>query len=56
MKFTSDSQGIHDSVWRSAYGGNIYKTNGSHGCVNTPLGAMRKIFKKAHVGTPVIVY
>ena len=56
LKFTSDSQGIHDSTWRSAYGGNIYKTNGSHGCVNTPLGAMRKIFKKAHVGTPVIVY
>ncbi len=56
LKFTSDAQGIHDSTWRSAYGGNIYKTNGSHGCVNTPLGAMRKIFKKAHVGTPVIVY
>ena len=56
LKFTSDAQGIHDSVWRSAYGGNIYKTNGSHGCVNTPLGAMRKIFKKARVGMPVIVY
>ena len=56
LKFTSDSQGIHDSTWRSAYGGNIYKTNGSHGCVNTPLGAMRKIFKKAKVGMPVIVY
>lgn len=56
LKFTSDAQGIHDSTWRSAYGGNIYKTNGSHGCVNTPLGAMRKIFKKARVGMPVIVY
>lgn len=56
LKFTPDSQGIHDSTWRSAYGGKIYKTNGSHGCVNTPLGAMKKIFKKAHVGMPVIVY
>ncbi|MCR5430588.1 MAG: L,D-transpeptidase family protein [Eubacterium sp.] len=56
LKFTGDSQGIHDSTWRSAYGGNIYKTNGSHGCVNTPLGAMKKIFKKAHTGMPVIVY
>ena len=56
LKFTGDSQGIHDSTWRSAYGGNIYKTNGSHGCVNTPLRAMRKIFKKARVGMPVIVY
>ena len=56
LKFTGDGQGIHDSTWRSAYGGSIYKTNGSHGCVNTPLGAMRKIFKKAYVGMPVIVY
>lgn len=56
LKFTSDSQGIHDSTWRSAYGGNIYKTNGSHGCVNTPLGPMKKIYKKAYVGMPVIIY
>lgn len=56
LQFTSDAQGIHDSTWRSAYGGNIYKTNGSHGCVNTPLKAMKKIYKKAYVGMPVIVY
>ncbi len=56
LKFTGDGQGIHDSTWRSSYGGSIYKYNGSHGCVNTPLGPMRKIFKKAYVGMPVIVY
>ena len=29
--------GIHDAdTWRSEYGGEIYKTSGSHGCVNTP--------------------
>lgn len=56
LGFTSDGQGIHDSTWRSAYGGNIYKHDGSHGCVNTPLGKMRKIYKKAYVGMPVVVY
>ena len=56
LRFTGDGQGIHDSTWRSAYGGNIYKTNGSHGCVNTPLSAMKKIYKKAYIGMPVIVH
>ena len=28
--------GLHDASWRSSFGGSIYKTNGSHGCVNMP--------------------
>ena len=56
LRFTGDGQGIHDSTWRSAYGGNIYKTNGSHGCVNTPLAAMSKIYKKAKVGMLVYIH
>lgn len=56
LGFTGDGQGIHDSTWRGAYGGEIYKGDGSHGCVNTPLGKVAKIYKKAYVGMPVIVY
>ena len=48
--------GLHDSFWRDEYGGDIYLTAGSHGCVNTPLDAMRIIFENSHMGTPVIVY
>ena len=49
--------GIHDAdTWRSEYGGEIYKTNGSHGCVNTPTENARKIFEAVEIGTPVIVY
>ena len=48
--------GIHDASWRSSYGGTIYKGNGSHGCVNTPKGAVSKIYSNASTGTPVIVY
>jgi len=49
--------GIHDAdTWRSAYGGDIYLTNGSHGCINTPYGNAEKIFKNVEIGTPVIVY
>lgn len=49
--------GIHDADrWRSEYGGDIYKTGGSHGCVNTPYENAEKIFNAVEIGTPVIVY
>lgn len=58
MQFTSDGCGIHDSTWRASweYGGTTYLTNGSHGCVNTPLDKVAKIYKKAHNGTIVVVH
>lgn len=57
LGFTANGQGIHDSTWRtSGYGGEIYKGNGSHGCVNTPLNAAAKIYAKAYIGMPVVVY
>ena len=58
MQFTADGCGIHDSTWRASYeyGGNTYLTDGSHGCVNTPLDKVAKIFKKAHNGTIVVVH
>ena len=56
MPFVGNDIGIHDSTWRtSGYGGNIYLTNGSHGCVNTPLDAMADIYAIFPVGTPVYV-
>lgn len=48
--------GIHDADWREEFGGNIYATNGSHGCVNTPYNAVKKIYENVSIGTPVIVY
>lgn len=52
----NDGCGIHDASWRSQYGGTIYKTNGSHGCVNTPHDAAGKIFEVMKIGYPVVVY
>ena len=48
--------GIHDASWRSNYGGQIYQTNGSHGCINTPYEAMAKMYEMVEVGTPVVMY
>ena len=48
--------GIHDASWRSSFGGTIYKGNGSHGCVNTPLEKVKYIYEHTDYGTPVYVY
>ena len=48
--------GIHDAAWRSKFGGTIYQTNGSHGCINTPRDAMVQLYESAEVGTPVVMF
>ncbi|KAF1304181.1 L,D-transpeptidase family protein [Enterococcus saccharolyticus] len=47
--------GIHDADWQPAFGGDLWKTRGSHGCVNTPPGVMATLYDSVEVGTPVIV-
>lgn len=56
MAFTYDGCGIHDATWRSSFGGNIYKGDGSHGCVNTPYSKVKAVYSYAYIGMPVIVY
>ena len=48
--------GIHDASWRNKYGGQIYLTNGSHGCINTPLENVIKLYERIEIGTPVVIY
>lgn len=48
--------GIHDASWRSRFGGQIYKTNGSHGCINTPTDVMSQLYEMVEVGTPVVMF
>lgn len=50
------NQGLHDASWRDKFGGNIYKTNGSHGCVNLPPWAAATIYRHVEAGFPVIIY
>lgn len=59
VRITLDGVGMHDASWRSKYGGDIYLTNGSHGCVNTPYDAAKFIFEtlnKRDTYTPIIVW
>lgn len=48
--------GIHDASWRYSFGGDIYKRNGTHGCVNAPIYLAKTIFDNIEDGTPIICY
>lgn len=48
--------GLHDASWRSSFGGDIYKTNGSHGCINLPPAKAKELYEYVEKGTPVICY
>lgn len=48
--------GLHDATWRGSFGGNIYKTNGSHGCVNMPLEAAKTVYNNLESNMPIIVW
>lgn len=56
MKFTNSNIGLHDASWRSSFGGNVYKSSGSHGCVNLPSDVAYQLYDMVNVGTTVIVH
>lgn len=48
--------GMHDATWRRSFGGDIFLTNGSHGCINLPLAKAKEIYGYLSTGYPVICY
>ena len=49
-------QGCHDAPWRGSFGGGDYVSNGSHGCVNMPVGEAAFLYSKIKAGYPVVVH
>lgn len=52
----SGNVGIHDAVWRTEFGGNLYQLEGSHGCVNLPYDQAAALYSNVEIGMPVVVY
>ena len=48
--------GMHDASWRRSFGGEIYLTNGSHGCINLPTAKAREIYDVVTTLFPVVCY
>jgi lipoprotein-anchoring transpeptidase ErfK/SrfK len=49
--------GLHDASWRSnnAFGGNYYKWDGSHGCINMKRADVAFFYKHLKAGDPVTI-
>ena len=48
--------GIHNSTWRTEFGGDIYQWLGSYGCINVTDHLAETIMNHIPIGTPVITY
>jgi len=55
MPFNGDI-GLHDATWQSSFGGNVYLTRGSNGCINLPLDKAREIYNRIGDRNAVIVW
>jgi hypothetical protein len=56
MRLTWNGIGLHDASWRNAFGDKIYKSNGSHGCINLPVKFAYNLYEMSYTGMPVIIY
>lgn len=51
-----EGEGLHDASWRSAFGGTIYQTDGSNGCVNCPPAVAKTIYDNIEAGMAIVIY
>lgn len=57
ISFNQDGEGFHNAPWRQEFGGEIYKTNGSHGCVNMKYEDVVILDKYTNnTGTKVLIH
>ena len=59
IRVTQDGVGLHDASWRKKFGGDIYLTDGSHGCINMPyepVAYIFKVLKELDRPVPIIVW
>ena len=48
--------GIHSAPWQPYFGGDLYKWNGSHGCINVSTADAKWVYDNVPYNTPVVAY
>lgn len=48
--------GFHDAPWRDSFGGDIYLTNGSHGCINLPPENAAVLYSLIDYNVPIVCF
>ena len=52
----NDGIGLHDATWQPAFGGDMWLTNGSHGCVNMSYYDAQTLYGMLDYNTPIVCY
>lgn len=55
MPFNNDI-GFHDASWQTRFGGDWYKTHGSHGCINMKYDDAKQLYDLINESTPIICH
>ncbi len=56
MRVTWSGIGFHDATWQPSFGGSLYLTNGSHGCINMSYNDAGTLYGMLSIGTPVVIH
>ena len=48
--------GFHDANWRDDFGGDIYQTSGSHGCINLPPENAAVLYDLIQYDVPIVCF
>ena len=48
--------GFHDAPWRGEFGGDIYLTSGSHGCINLPPENAAVLYSLIDYNVPIVCF
>lgn len=56
MQVTWGGVGFHDATWQPAFGGDLYWSIGSHGCINMPLDMAGSLYSMISADTPVVMH
>lgn len=56
MRVTWSGVGFHDATWQPSFGGERYRTSGSHGCINMSMADAKKLYGIIQVGDAVIIH
>ncbi len=54
MRMTNSGVGFHDATWQSSFGGDAYKTRGSHGCINMSMSDVAELYDLVETGCPIV--
>ena len=56
MRVTWTGIGFHDATWQPYFGGSLYQSNGSHGCINMSYDDAATLYSMLSIGTPVVMH